>query len=48
MSEQLTNLVVDGSSISLHSLIRNVGHGDNRQDFAGEFLITLTTASSDT
>ena len=48
MSEQLTNFVLDGSSISLHSLIRNVGHGSNMQDFAGEFLIILSTVSSET
>ena len=37
--EQLTNFVSDGSSVSLHSLMRNVGQGSNRQDLVGEFLI---------
>ena len=48
MTEQLTNFVIDGSSISLHSLMRNVGHGSNRQYFIGEFPIILSTASSET
>ena len=34
--------------MSLHSLIRNVGHVSNRQNFEGEFLIILSTAYSDT
>ena len=42
MSEQLTNSVIDVSSISLHSLMRNVGHGSNRQDYVGELLIILS------
>ena len=41
------NFVIDRSSMSVHSLIRNVGHGRNRQDFAGEFLVILSIASSD-
>ena len=48
MSEQLTNLVRDGSNISMHSLIRNVGQGSNRQDFAGEVFIFLPAAPSET
>ena len=48
MSEQLTSFVRDGSSISMHSLIRNVSQGSNRQDFVGEVLIILPTASSET
>ena len=39
MSEQLTSFVSEGSSISTHSLIRNVGQGSIRQDFLGEVLI---------
>ena len=45
MHEQLTNYVSNGSSISLHSLMSNVDQGSNRQDFVGEFLIVLSTAS---
>ena len=47
--EQLTNFVIDSSSssISLHSLMRNVDHGSNRQDFVCVFFIFLTTASSE-
>ena len=48
MSEKLTNFVIEGSSISQHFLIRNVGHGSNRQDFVGEFLIILPTSFSET
>ena len=48
MSEQLTSFVRDGRSISMHSLIRNVGKGSNRHDFVGEVLIILSTVSSDT
>ena len=48
MSEQLTSFVRDGRSISIHSLIRNVGQGSNRQDFVGEVLIILSTSSSET
>ena len=47
MSEQLTSFVRDGSSISMHSLIRTVGKGSNRHDFVGDVLIILSTASSD-
>ena len=32
----------------MHSLIRNVVHGSNRQNFVGEVLIILPTASSET
>ena len=28
LSEKLTNLVIDGRRMSMHSLIRNVGKGD--------------------
>ena len=48
MSEQLTNFVINGSGTPIHSLMRNVGHGSNRQDFVGEFLINLSTVSSET
>ena len=48
MSEQLTSVVRDGSNISMHSLIRNVGQGYNRHDFVGEDLIILSTSSSET
>ena len=48
MSEKLTSFVRDGSSISIHSLIRNVDKGFNRHDFVGDVLIILSTASSDT
>ena len=48
MSEQLTHVVIDGSSISLHSLMRNVISGSNRQDSAGEFQILLSKAFSET
>ena len=48
ISEQLTSLVRDGSKILMHSLIRNVGQGSNRQDFVGEDLIILPTSSSET
>ena len=46
MTEQLIKFVIDGSSILLHSLMRNVGHRSNRQDFVGEFLIILSAISS--
>ena len=39
MSEQLTSFVRDGSNISMHSVIRNVGRGSNRHDFVGDALI---------
>ena len=48
MSEQLTSFVRDGSSISMHSLIRNIGKGSNRHDFVGDALIILSPASSET
>ena len=48
MSKQLTNFVSDSTSISLHSLMGNIGHGSNRQDFIRESLIILATASSET
>ena len=48
MSEHLTNLVTDGSSILLHFLMRNIDHVSNRQDFVGEFIDILSTASSET
>ena len=48
MNEQLINFVNDGSDMSKHSLMRNVGHGSNRQDFVGEMLIILSTAFSET
>ena len=32
----------------MHSLIRNVSQGSNRQDFVGEVLIILSTTSSET
>ena len=47
ISEQLNNIVIDGSNMSLHSLISNVDHRSSRQNFAGEFLIILSTAYSD-
>ena len=48
MSEQLTSFVSDGSSISMHSLIRNVGQGSDRQDFVSEVLIILSIPSLET
>ena len=48
MSEQITNFLIDGNNMSLHSLMRNVGHGSNRQDFVGEFLVIVSTVSSKT
>ena len=48
LSEQLTSFVSNGSRISIHSLIRNVNQGSNRQDFVGEVLIILSTASLET
>ena len=48
LREQLTSCVSDGSSISIHSLIRNVGQGSSRQDFVGELLTILSTSSSET
>ena len=48
MSEQLTSSVSDGSCMSLHSFMKNVDQGSNRQDFVGEFLIILSIASSET
>ena len=47
VSKQLTSFVSDGSSMSMHSLIRNVGQGSNSHDFV-EVLIILSTASSET
>ena len=48
MSKQLTSFVSDGSSMSMHSLIRKVFQESNRHDFVGEVLIILSTASSET
>ena len=48
MSEQLTSFASNGSSMSMHSVIRNVGQGSNRHDFVCEVLIILSTASSET
>ena len=48
ISEQLTSFVSHGSGRSMHSLIRNVGQGSNRQHFVGEVLIILPTASTET
>ena len=48
MNDQLTSFVSDGSSMSMHSLTRNVGQGSNRHDFVGEVLIILSTASLET
>ena len=42
ISEQLTSFVREGNSISMHSLIRNVGKGSNRHDFVGDVLIILS------
>ena len=47
LSKQLTCFVSDGGSMSMHSLIRNVGQGSNRYDFVSEVLIILSTASSE-
>ena len=47
MSEMLTSFVSDGNSMSMHSLIRNVGQGSNSHNFVGEVLIILSTASSE-
>ena len=44
-SEQLTNLVIDGRRMSMHSLIRNVGNGSNRHDLVGDLLIILPISS---
>ena len=41
-NEQLTSLVIEGSRISIHSLTRNVGHGSNRQDLQGDFVIIFS------
>ena len=43
MSEQLTSFVMDGNSISMYSLIRNVGKGSNRHSFVGDVLIILSS-----
>ena len=48
LSEQVTSFVSDGRSMSMYSLIRNVGQRSNRHDFVGEVLIILSTASSET
>ena len=48
MSEQLASFVSDGSSMSMHSLIRNVSQGSNRHDHVGEILIILSIASLET
>ena len=48
MCEQLTNFVRNDSSISMHSLIRNVGKGSNRHDFVVDVLVILLTDSSET
>ena len=44
-SEQLTRLVIQGSKISIHSLTRNVGHGSNKQDLVGDFMIIILISS---
>ena len=48
MSAQLANLVIDDTSMSLHSFMRILCHGSNRVDFVGEFLFILSTAYSQT
>ena len=44
-SEQFTNLDIDCRRMSMHSLIRNVGNGSNRQDLVGDLLIILPISS---
>ena len=44
-SEQLTNLVIDGKRISMHSLIRNVGNWSNMHNLVGDLLIILPISS---
>ena len=38
LSENLTNLVRDGRRMSMHSLIRNVGNGSNRNDLVDDYF----------
>ena len=47
-SMQLTKVVIDDSSVSLHSFMRHFGHGSYRQNFVGEFLIMLLSTSLET
>ena len=44
-NEQLTSLVTEGSKISIHSLTRIVGHGSNKQDLEGDFMIIFLISS---
>ena len=46
--EQLTSLVTEGTGMSRHSLTKKVGHGSNRQDFVGDFIIAFWISSSET
>ena len=43
--EQLTSLVIEGTR---HSWTKKVGHGSNRQDFVGDFIIVFWISSSET
>ena len=43
----LTNLVIEGTNISIHSFSRKVGIGSSRQDLDGEFSIISKTSASD-
>ena len=44
--EQLTNFVIDGSRMSLHSSSRKLGQGSNKHDLDGESNIILEISSS--
>ena len=46
--EQLTSLVIDGTRMSRHSLTKKVGHGLNRQDLVGDFIIAFWISSLET
>ena len=43
-----TSLVIEGTRMSRHSLTKKVGHGSNRQDFVGDFIIAFWISSSET
>ena len=46
--EPLTRLVIESTRMSRHSLTKKVGHGSNRQNFVGDFIIAFCISLSET
>ena len=47
-NEQFISLIIDGRSILIHSLTRNVGHGSIMHDCVVELTMILQTSSFET